>query len=72
MLSPSLPLITRAIGCEIDAIVDFAIRNDTAKLPIRAKLRDALERLERKEFGGVTKLQTSRRREVSSGGGDAA
>jgi hypothetical protein len=68
----ALSIQTRAIRCEIEAIVDFAIANDTAKLPIRAALRDALERLERKEFRGVADIQALRRREISSGDGDAA
>jgi hypothetical protein len=58
----ALPIQTRAIRCQLDAITDFAIKNDTAKLPIRAALRDALDRLERKEFRGVTQLETNRRR----------
>lgn len=64
-----------AIRCQILAIADYAIKNDTQKLPIRAAFRDALERLDRKQVSGVTRL---RRRQVPdtpqhfSDGGDAA
>jgi len=65
-----------AIRCQIDAIAKYAIKNDAQKLLVRAALRDALDRLERKECSDVTKLESNRRLSISpakrsSDGGDA-
>ena len=41
------PLPTKAIRCQVDAIVSYGLQYDDARLFVRGMFRDGLDRLER-------------------------
>jgi hypothetical protein len=41
------PLLTKAIRCQVDALVSYGLEYDDARLFVRGMFRDGLDRLER-------------------------